>query len=96
MAKDKVRWGVISTANIGVAKVIPGMMKSKDIEIRAIASRSLPTAKKAAKKPAKKKAKKAAKKKPAAKAAATAAPAAPKPVSAPAAWPFPVAGNRPN
>jgi hypothetical protein len=23
-------------------------------------------------------------------------PAAPKPVSAPAAWPFPVAGNRPN
>jgi hypothetical protein len=25
-----------------------------------------------------------------------AAPAAPKPVSAPAAWPFPVAGNRPN
>jgi hypothetical protein len=24
------------------------------------------------------------------------APAAPKPVSAPAAWPFPVAGNRPN
>jgi hypothetical protein len=27
---------------------------------------------------------------------AAAAPAAPKPVSAPAAWPFPVAGNRPN
>jgi hypothetical protein len=27
---------------------------------------------------------------------ATAMPAAPKPVSAPAAWPFPVAGNRPN
>jgi hypothetical protein len=26
----------------------------------------------------------------------TAAPAAPKPVSAPAAWPFPVAGNRPS
>jgi predicted dehydrogenase len=50
MAKDKVRWGVISTANIGVAKVLPGMMKSKEIEIRAIASRSLPTAKKAAKK----------------------------------------------
>jgi predicted dehydrogenase len=48
--KDKVRWGVISTANIGVTKVIPGMMKSREIEIRAIASRSLPTARKAAKK----------------------------------------------
>jgi predicted dehydrogenase len=50
MAKDKVRWGIISTANIGVAKVIPGMMKSKEIEIRAIASRDLKTGKKAAKK----------------------------------------------
>ena len=52
MAKksDRVRWGVISTANIGVSKVLPGMLKSKEIEIRAIASRSLPTAKKAAKK----------------------------------------------
>ena len=48
--KDKVRWGVISTANIGLEKVLPGMMKSKDIEIRAIASRSLKSAKKAAKK----------------------------------------------
>jgi predicted dehydrogenase len=48
--KDKVRWGVISTANIGLAKVLPGMMKSKEIEIRAIASRSLATGKKAAKK----------------------------------------------
>ena len=47
---DRVRWGIISTANIGVAKVIPGMLKSKEMEIRAIASRSLPTAKKAAKK----------------------------------------------
>jgi len=34
-----VRWGVLSTANIGVEKVIPGMLKSKDIEIVAIASR---------------------------------------------------------
>ena len=48
--KDPVRWGVISTANIGTAKVLPGMMKSKDIEIRAISSRTLPTAKKWAKK----------------------------------------------
>jgi predicted dehydrogenase len=50
MAKNKVRWGVISTANIGLAKVLPGMMKSKEIEIRAIASRDPKTARKAAKK----------------------------------------------
>jgi predicted dehydrogenase len=48
--KNKVRWGIISTANIGVAKVIPGMLKSKEFEVRAIASRSVPTAKKWAKK----------------------------------------------
>jgi len=48
--KDPVRWGVISTARIGWEKVLPGMMKSKDIEIRAISSRTLPTAKKWAKK----------------------------------------------
>jgi predicted dehydrogenase len=48
--KDRVRWGIISTADIGVAKVIPGMMKSKDIDVRAIASRTLPAARKAAKK----------------------------------------------
>ncbi len=46
----KLRWGIISTANSGVAKVIPGMLKSKDFEVRAIASRSLPAAKKWAKK----------------------------------------------
>jgi predicted dehydrogenase len=44
----KVKWGIISTANIGMAKVIPGMMKSKDLEIIAISSRSLKTAKAAA------------------------------------------------
>ncbi|MHA1158513.1 MAG: Gfo/Idh/MocA family protein [Alphaproteobacteria bacterium] len=44
----KVRWGVVSTANIGVQKVIPSMMKSKTLEIRAIASRSLPRAKRVA------------------------------------------------
>jgi predicted dehydrogenase len=48
--KDPVRWGVISTARIGWEKVLPGMIKSKEIDIRAIASRSLPTAKKWAKK----------------------------------------------
>jgi predicted dehydrogenase len=46
----KVRWGIVSTANIGVAKVIPGMMKSREFEVRAIASRSLPTARTAARK----------------------------------------------
>jgi len=49
-AKNPVRWGVISTARIGWEKVLPGMMKSKELEIRAIASRSLPNAKKWAKK----------------------------------------------
>jgi predicted dehydrogenase len=43
-----VKWGVISTADIGMKKVIPGMMKSKDIEIVAIASRNLKRAQAAA------------------------------------------------
>lgn len=47
---EPVRWGIISTANIGTEKVIPSMMKSPEIEIRAIASRTLPTAKRWAKK----------------------------------------------
>jgi predicted dehydrogenase len=45
-----VKWGIISTANIGMEKVIPGMMKSKDMEIVAIASRDLRRAKAAASK----------------------------------------------
>ena len=40
----KVKWGVISTANIGVEKVLPGMLKSAEIEIVAIASRNLKSA----------------------------------------------------
>ena len=48
--KDPVRWGVISTARIGWEKVIPGLLKSKDIEVRAIASRAPATAKRWAKK----------------------------------------------
>ena len=43
-----VKWGVISTANIGMEKVTPGMMKSADIEVVAISSRSLKSAKAAA------------------------------------------------
>jgi predicted dehydrogenase len=48
--KDPVRWGVISTARIGWEKVIPGLLKSRELEVRAIASRALPTARKWAKK----------------------------------------------
>ena len=43
-----VKWGIISTANIGVAKVIPGMLKSKELEVVAISSRNLKTARTAA------------------------------------------------
>jgi predicted dehydrogenase len=45
---DKVRWGIVSTANIGVAKVIPGIMKSANSEVVAIASRELGRAQAAA------------------------------------------------
>jgi predicted dehydrogenase len=48
MAK-KIRWGVLSTANIGVKKVIPGMQKGALCEIAAIASRDASTARDAAK-----------------------------------------------
>lgn len=44
-----IKWGIISTANIGMAKVIPGMQQSADLEIVAIASRRLKTAQAAAK-----------------------------------------------
>ena len=43
-----VKWGIISTANIGMEKVLPGMLKSKDIEIVAISSRKLKSAQAAA------------------------------------------------
>jgi predicted dehydrogenase len=44
-----VNWGIISTALIGTAKVIPAMQKSKHCRIQAIASRDLALAKKWAK-----------------------------------------------
>ncbi len=44
----KVVWGILSTAKIGREKVIPGMQKSQWCEIRAIASRSADSARKAA------------------------------------------------
>lgn len=36
----KVRWGILSTAGIGVEKVIPGMQKASNLEVVAISSRS--------------------------------------------------------
>lgn len=40
----KVVWGVLSTAKIGLQKVLPGMQKSAWCDIRAIASRSVESA----------------------------------------------------
>jgi len=45
---DKVRWGILSTANIGLAKVIPAMQRGEYCEVVAIASRSLGSAREAA------------------------------------------------
>ncbi len=36
-----VTWGIVSTAKIGTEKVIPGMMRSSGVEVRAIASRDV-------------------------------------------------------
>jgi predicted dehydrogenase len=47
MAK-KVRWGVLSTANIGVKKVLPGMQLGQYSTVTAIASRDLSKARAAA------------------------------------------------
>ncbi|HEX9277344.1 MAG TPA: Gfo/Idh/MocA family oxidoreductase [Casimicrobiaceae bacterium] len=43
-----VRWGILSTALIGTGRAVPGMLKSKTLEVAAIASRSLPKAVEAA------------------------------------------------
>ncbi|HEV8188888.1 MAG TPA: Gfo/Idh/MocA family oxidoreductase [Pyrinomonadaceae bacterium] len=45
---NKVRWGILGTAKIAVAKVIPAMQRSDWCEIAAIASRDLSKAKSAA------------------------------------------------
>jgi predicted dehydrogenase len=45
---DKVRWGIVSTADIGVKKVIPGIMKSPHSVVSTIASRELGKAQAAA------------------------------------------------
>jgi predicted dehydrogenase len=44
----KVVWGILSTANIGMEKVIPAMQKSAWIDVRAIASRREAAARQAA------------------------------------------------
>jgi predicted dehydrogenase len=45
---NKLRWGVLSTANIGLKKVLPGMMKGTLCSVDAIASRDLAKAQAAA------------------------------------------------
>ena len=45
---SKIRWGILSTANIGVAKVIPAMQQGEFCEVTAISSRSLEKAQEAA------------------------------------------------
>lgn len=44
----RVKWGILSTAKIGTDLVIPALQKSPDIEVAAIASRSLAKAKRVA------------------------------------------------
>ena len=40
-SKDgRVRWGIISTANIGMEKVTPGIQRSPHSQVTAIASAS--------------------------------------------------------
>ncbi len=48
MLVNKLRWGVVGTANIGVTKVIPAMQRGECCEVAAIASRDLERAKQVA------------------------------------------------
>ncbi len=48
MADGKIRWGIVSTANIGLEKVIPGIQRSKTGVAYAIASRDAARAQEAA------------------------------------------------
>ena len=47
---DKVSWGILSTAKIGVEKVIPAMQKARHCTVSALASRDLEKAQAAARK----------------------------------------------
>jgi len=46
--KTKIRWGILSTAKIGVVKVIPAMQQGKHCDIAAISSRDLNESKRVA------------------------------------------------
>lgn len=46
---NKLRWGVLSTANIGIKKVLPAMQQGNFSTVTAIASRQLAKAQEAAK-----------------------------------------------
>lgn len=48
MANESVRWGVLSSAKIGMQKVIPALQRSQWCDVTAIASRSLDKARQAA------------------------------------------------
>ena len=41
IADKKVRWGIVSTADIGMKKVTPGIMKSPHSKVVALASRDV-------------------------------------------------------
>lgn len=45
----KIKWGILSTAKIGLEKVIPAMQQGKHCEMAAIASRTQESAREAAK-----------------------------------------------
>ena len=45
----KINWGILSTAKIGIEKVIPAMQQGKHCEMAAIASRTQESAREAAK-----------------------------------------------
>ena len=40
----KIHWGILSTAKIGIKKIIPAMQQGKHCEMAAIASRTLASA----------------------------------------------------
>ena len=47
---DKVRWGVLSTSGFGLRSMVPALQKSRNAEVRAIASRDAKKAEEAARK----------------------------------------------
>lgn len=49
-SSNKVRWGILSTARIGLTKVIPGMQKGEWCEVTAVSSRDQRSAEAAARK----------------------------------------------